>query len=201
LYLRIPLGVERVDSLLQGGIPAGKTSVFYGPPGSGKTLLALAAAKTFTARGGVAYYLDTELKTSPDHVAPAVYVEVADVGHLLDTLLDILKKVRRISPLLVIIDSLSAVMHSLVLNHPDYAREKMRSLAQFTRQLNDGMVTVLAISWNLGGYHGKYLNPSLVLRTSKHHQGFRIVVEYGEDMLTPVEETVPIGEVLNVALT
>jgi hypothetical protein len=92
-------------------------------------------------------------------------------------------------------------MHSLVLNHPDYAREKMRSLAQFTRQLNDGMVTVLAISWNLGGYHGKYLNPSLVLRTSKHHQGFRIVVEYGEDMLTPVEETVPIGEVLNVALT
>jgi RecA/RadA recombinase len=200
LYLRIPLGVERVDSLLQGGIPAGKTSVFYGPPGSGKTLLALAAAKTFTDRGGVAYYLDTELKTSPDHVAPAVYVEVDNIGHLLDTLLDILKKVRRISPLLVIIDSLSAVMHSLVLNHPDYAREKMHILAHIVRKLNEGMVTVLVISWDLGGYHGKYLNPSLVLRTAKHHNGFRMVVEYGEDLLTPVEEYVPIEEVVNVAL-
>jgi KaiC/GvpD/RAD55 family RecA-like ATPase len=200
LYLRIPLGVERVDSLLQGGLPAGRTSVVYGPPGSGKTLLALAASKTFTARGGVVYYLDSELKTSPEYVSPAVYSEVSDVGHLLNTLLEILKKVRYISPLLVVIDSISAVMHSLVLNHPDYAREKMHTLAHVVRKLNEGMVTVFITSWDLGGYHGKYLNPSLVVRTAKHHEGFRMVVEYGEDLLTPVEELVPIEEVVSVAL-
>jgi hypothetical protein len=38
------------------------------------------------------------------------------------------------------------------------------------------------------------------LRTAKHHDGFRLVVEYGEDMLTPIEEFVPIEEVVSVAL-
>jgi hypothetical protein len=91
-------------------------------------------------------------------------------------------------------------MHSLVLNHPDYAREKMHTLAHVVRKLNEGMVTVFITSWDLGGYHGKYLNPSLVVRTAKHHEGFRMVVEYGEDLLTPVEELVPIEEVVSVAL-
>jgi KaiC/GvpD/RAD55 family RecA-like ATPase len=134
--------VERIDRLLQGGIPAGKTSIIYGPPSSGKTLLALAAAKTFISRNGITYYIDTELKTPREYVSPAVYVEAADISKLLDTLLDILKKARHVKPLLVVVDSISAVMHPLTINHPDYAREKIRSLAHIAHQLNQENVTL-----------------------------------------------------------
>jgi RecA/RadA recombinase len=192
--------VEKIDRLLQGGIPAGKTSIIYGPPSSGKTLLALAAAKTFTSRNGIAYYIDTELKTAREYVAPAVYIEAADISRLLDTLIDILKKARHVRPVLVVVDSTSAVIHPLTINHPDYAREKIRSLAHTAHQLNQENVTLLVASWHLGGYHGRYLNPALVMRAEKSHNGFRLVVEYGEDMLTPVEELVPIGEVISIAL-
>jgi KaiC/GvpD/RAD55 family RecA-like ATPase len=192
--------VERIDRLLQGGIPAGKTSIIYGPPSSGKTLLALAAAKTFISRNGITYYIDTELKTPREYVSPAVYVEAADISKLLDTLLDILKKARHVKPLLVVVDSISAVMHPLTINHPDYAREKIRSLAHIAHQLNQENVTLLVASWHLGGHHGKYLNPALVVRTEKSHNGFRLVVEYCEDMLTSVEELVPVGEVISIAL-
>jgi KaiC/GvpD/RAD55 family RecA-like ATPase len=192
--------VERIDRLLQGGIPAGKTSIIYGPPSSGKTLITIAATNTFTSRNGIAYYIDTELKTPREYVAPAVYVEAADVSKLLDTLIDILKKARHVRPLLVVVDSISAVTHPLTINHPDYAREKIHSLAHIARQLNQENVTLLVASWHLGGYHGKYLNPALVIRAEKSYNGFRLVVKYGEDMLTPVEELVPIGEVISIAL-
>jgi KaiC/GvpD/RAD55 family RecA-like ATPase len=192
--------VEKIDRLLQGGIPAGKTSIIYGPPSSGKTLIALAAAKTFTSRNGIAYYIDTELKTIREYATPAVYVEAVDISRLLDTLIEILKKARYVRPILVVVDSISAVMHPLTINHPDYAREKIHALAHIARQLNQENVTLLVVSWHLGGYHGRYLNPALVMRAKKSYNGFRLVVEYGEDMLTPVEELVPIGEVINIAL-
>jgi KaiC/GvpD/RAD55 family RecA-like ATPase len=192
--------VEKIDRLLQGGIPAGKTSIIYGPPSSGKTLIALAAAKTFTSRNGIAYYIDTELKTPREYATPAVYVEATDITQLLDTLLDILKKARHVRPVLVVVDSISAVMHHLTINHTDYAREKMHTLAHIAHQLNQENVTLLVVSWHLGGYHGRYLNPALVMRAEKSYNGFRLVVEYGEDMLTPVEELVPIGEVISIAL-
>jgi len=191
--------VERIDRIV-GGLPVGKTSIVYGPLGSLKTYLCLAAVKTFTARGGVAYYIDTELKTPQEHVAPAVYLEAADVGRLLDTLLDVSRKVRYVSPLLVVVDSISAVMHPLVVSHPDYAKEKMRSLAYVVKRLNSEAVTILCVSWQLRGYHGRYLDPALVMRTEKAADGLRVVVERCEDMPTPFEEVVPVEEVLRVAL-
>jgi len=197
---KIPLGVEKIDRLLQGGIPAGKTSIIYGPPSSGKTLIALAAAKTFASRNGIAYYIDTELKTPREYIAPAVYIEATDINQLLETLLDILKKARHVRLVFVVVDSISAVMHPLTINHPDYAKGKMHTLAHIVRQLNQENVTLLVASWHLGGYHGKYLNPALVVRTEKSHNGFRLVVEYCEDMLTPVEELIPIGEVVRAVL-
>ena len=200
LYHEIPLGVEKIDRLLQGGIPAGKTSIIYGPLSSGKTLIALAAVKTLASRNGIAYYIDTELKTPREYATPAVYVEATDITQLLDTLLDILKKARHVRPVLVVVDSISAVMHHLTINHTDYAREKMHTIAHIARQLNQENVTLLVASWHLGGFHGKYLNPALVIRSEKSYNGFRLVVEYSEDMLTPVEELVPIGEVISITL-
>ena len=200
LYHKIPLGVEKIDRLLQGGIPAGKTSIIYGPPSSGKTLIALAAVKTLASRNGIAYYIDTELKTIREYMAPAVYVEAADISKLLDTLMDILKKVRHVRPILVVVDSISAVIHPLTINHPDYVREKIHVLAHLAHQLNQEYVTLLVTSWHLGGYHGRYLNPALLMKTEKSHNGFRLVFEYGEDILTRIEKLVSFGEVVNVAL-
>jgi hypothetical protein len=134
------------------------------------------------------------------YVAPAVYVEAADINQLLGTLIEILKKARYVRPILVVVDSISAVMHPLTINHPDYAKEKIRSLAHIAHQLNQENVTLLVASWNLGGYHGRYLNPALVIRTEKSHNGFRLIVKHSEDMLTPAEELVPIGEVISIAL-
>jgi hypothetical protein len=136
----------------------------------------------------------------PEYVAPAVYVEARDICRLLDTLIDILKKARHVRPILVVVDSISAVIHPLTINHPDYAMEKMHTLAHIARQLNQENVTLLVVSWHLGGYNGKYLNPDLVLNTEKYHNVFRLVVKYCEDMLTPVEELIPIGEWLGLHL-
>jgi hypothetical protein len=38
------------------------------------------------------------------------------------------------------------------------------------------------------------------MRAEKSHNGFRLVVEYSENMLTPVEELVSITEVVSIAL-
>jgi KaiC/GvpD/RAD55 family RecA-like ATPase len=192
--------VEKIDRLLQGGIPAGKTSIIYGPPSSGKTLIALAAVKTLASRNGIAYYIDTELKTPREYVAPAVYVETTDISKLLDTLMDILKKVRHVRPILVVVDSISAVIHPLTINHPDYAREKIRSLAHITDQLNQENVTLLLTSWHLGRHYGKYFNPALFIRTKKSRNEFKLLVEYSENMLTPIEEFIHVVEVIRIAL-
>jgi hypothetical protein len=38
------------------------------------------------------------------------------------------------------------------------------------------------------------------MKTEKSHNGFRLVFEYGEDILTRIEKLVSFGEVVNVAL-
>ncbi|MEF8790486.1 MAG: DNA repair and recombination protein RadB [Haloarculaceae archaeon] len=57
---RIPTGCTSVDELLGGGFERGAVTQLYGPPASGKTNLALAAAVEVAAGGGTALYIDTE---------------------------------------------------------------------------------------------------------------------------------------------
>jgi DNA repair protein RadB len=57
---RIPTGCAPVDELLGGGFERGAVTQLYGPPASGKTNLALAAAVEVAAAGGTALYVDTE---------------------------------------------------------------------------------------------------------------------------------------------
>jgi len=56
----IPTGCAPVDELLGGGFERGAVTQLYGPPASGKTNLALAAAVEVAASGGTALYIDTE---------------------------------------------------------------------------------------------------------------------------------------------
>ena len=57
---RIPTGCSPVDELLGRGFERGAVTQLYGPPASGKTNLALAAAVEVAASGGTALYIDTE---------------------------------------------------------------------------------------------------------------------------------------------
>ena len=53
-------GCEALDDLLGGGIERGTVTQVYGPPGAGKTNVALSAAVETAAAGGTAVYIDTE---------------------------------------------------------------------------------------------------------------------------------------------
>ncbi len=55
----IPLGCS-VDSLLGGGIPTGVITEFYGPPGVGKSNIAIQATVNAIKAGGKVAYIDPE---------------------------------------------------------------------------------------------------------------------------------------------
>lgn len=57
---RLPVGCRSIDELLDGGIETGAMSLVYGPPGSGKTNVALSAAVTTAAAGERVMIIDTE---------------------------------------------------------------------------------------------------------------------------------------------
>ncbi|PSQ16089.1 DNA repair and recombination protein RadB [Halobacteriales archaeon QS_8_69_26] len=56
----IPTGCAPVDDLLGGGFERGTVTQVYGPPGAGKTNLALSAAVEAAAADGTVVYVDTE---------------------------------------------------------------------------------------------------------------------------------------------
>jgi DNA repair protein RadB len=53
-------GCAALDDLLGGGIERGTVTQVYGPPGAGKTNVALSTAVETAATGGTAVYIDTE---------------------------------------------------------------------------------------------------------------------------------------------
>jgi DNA repair protein RadB len=56
----VPTGCDAIDELLGGGFERGAVTQLYGPPASGKTNLAIAAAVEVAASGGTALLIDTE---------------------------------------------------------------------------------------------------------------------------------------------
>jgi DNA repair protein RadB len=56
----VPTGCAALDSLLGGGFERGTATQLYGPPGAGKTNVALQSAVAVAADGGQALFIDTE---------------------------------------------------------------------------------------------------------------------------------------------
>jgi DNA repair protein RadB len=56
----ISTGCAGLDDLLGGGVERGTVTQVYGPPGAGKTNVALSTAVEVAADGGTAVYIDTE---------------------------------------------------------------------------------------------------------------------------------------------
>ncbi|MDP2340574.1 MAG: ATPase domain-containing protein [Deltaproteobacteria bacterium] len=57
---RMPTGVDALDGLLDGGLPRGRLVELFGPPGSGKTTLALRLCAAVHRQGGVAAVVDVD---------------------------------------------------------------------------------------------------------------------------------------------
>nr|WP_279530131.1 DNA repair and recombination protein RadB [Halospeciosus flavus] len=57
---RITTGCDALDDLLGGGFERGTVTQLYGPPGAGKTNVALSASVEVAADEGTAVYVDTE---------------------------------------------------------------------------------------------------------------------------------------------
>ncbi|RKH33152.1 Circadian clock protein KaiC [Corallococcus praedator] len=53
---RAAFGVPGLDTMLQGGVPAGSTTILLGPPGSGKTLLGMSFLAEGARRGEPGHY-------------------------------------------------------------------------------------------------------------------------------------------------
>lgn len=58
--VRIPIGCETLDSVLNGGIEAGSITEFYGEAGTGKTNICLQLARNIAKSGKKVIYVDTE---------------------------------------------------------------------------------------------------------------------------------------------
>jgi DNA repair protein RadB len=56
----VSTGCDALDDLLGGGVERGTVTQVYGPPGAGKTNVALATTVEVAAEGGTAVYIDTE---------------------------------------------------------------------------------------------------------------------------------------------
>ena len=118
---RLSLGCRSLDQLLDGGIETGTISLVYGPPGAGKTNLALSAAVTTAADGDRAMIIDTE-GISPDRLDQFIagstthteHDEVADrivvrAAHDFDGQAEAVKDARSVSESLglIVVDSLT----------------------------------------------------------------------------------------------
>jgi recombination protein RecA len=57
---RLPVGHVALDDVLDGGLPRGRIVEIYGPPGAGKTSLALRLCATTISNGGVAAVVDAD---------------------------------------------------------------------------------------------------------------------------------------------
>jgi len=64
-------GIADLNAKLDGGFPVGKQVELYGPPGGGKSAIALQTAGTVQAAGGKVLWLDLEAAFSPETAALA----------------------------------------------------------------------------------------------------------------------------------
>ncbi|MES3160415.1 MAG: DNA repair and recombination protein RadB [Halorubrum sp.] len=83
----IPTGCDPVDELIGGGFERGVVTQVYGPPASGKTNLALAAAVELAAGGHRSLFIDTEgLSIDRFEQIATARVDRTDADESVDTL-------------------------------------------------------------------------------------------------------------------
>ena len=112
----IRLGIPNVDSMLGDGFPKGRSVVFVGEPGTGKTLLSQLVIAAAQREGGRAMFFDAEktydprwfeltgVDTSPEKL---IIVRPRNLEQAFDMIEDALE---RIKPAVIVVDSVPALV-------------------------------------------------------------------------------------------
>lgn len=118
----IPTELPAVDSILGGGIPRGRTSVFIGEPAAGKTLLSQLVIAAAQRQGGKAIFFDAEhtydpkwfamtgVDTSPERL---LIMRPESLEQTFDMIEDALKNVR---PDVLVVDSIPSLIPQAILD-------------------------------------------------------------------------------------
>ena len=174
---RVPTGIEKLDEMLQGGLPQGKSYLVSGPPGTGKTTFAAQFIQEGLKRGENGIFISIDEK--PSHMIEDIETlgwdlrTPADEGRLMlldvspyfnwvrnsktnavdanEVLQDLSKQVRRIGAKRVVIDPIvPLVLHS----------DRMYDVQEYIRKLifgiddNLGVTTIMnshSSPWTLPG--------------------------------------------------
>lgn len=141
---RIPSGSYLLDRIIDGGIPLGRFSLFYGAPMSGKTTIALTTIASAQKKGMLCAYLDSEKTYSTDWAnklgvdGSNLLVSSVSLGEpLVDTVADLID--RRFD--LVVVDSIAAMCPKEFLESA--SKSKVSPLA---RLVNEMMCKVNALN-------------------------------------------------------
>ena len=110
---RIPTGIKLLDNVLGGGLPIGRTTLFYGPFSSCKTFVAQQVMVQVQAAGGTAVYIDVErsydpvwFATSGVDIAKLIVIQPFTGEETVDIVIALLEA----NAELIVLDSLAAMM-------------------------------------------------------------------------------------------
>jgi len=144
---RTPTGIQEFDRILGGGMVSGSSVLIGGDPGIGKSTLLLQVAASVARRGLTALYVTAE--ESPLQLkmrAERLGVTSGKLLVLAETSLEaITRHVRRISPQMVIVDSIQMVYKSDVPSAPGsvtQVRECATELVYLARQTGATVVLI-----------------------------------------------------------
>ena len=192
---RIPLGCDRFDRLLGGGIEKGSVTLLYGEAGAGKTNVCLQLARNVAIHGGKVAYLDTEglsferiVQVFSGNDEAMKNLLVSEV-HSFDEQKDRIEKVGKLAAAgivsLIVIDSFTMFYR---LNYEDnLARNEFirqtEALLEMARQHDVAVLVTSQVYANLQtggveflGGHPLHHNAKTILRLDKRPEGRRVAV-------------------------
>ena len=145
--LRTNTNIEEFDRILGGGIVAGSAVLVGGTPGIGKSTLLLQICQKFSEQGCVSLYVTGEESTAQIKLrADRLNVSSKNIFLVAENNLDvILEHIRKISPKLVIIDSVQAMFKPVLESAPgtvSQVRQCANELIQIAKKTGSSVFLV-----------------------------------------------------------
>jgi DNA repair protein RadA/Sms len=145
--LRTNTNIEEFDRILGGGIVAGSAVLVGGTPGIGKSTLLLQICQKFSEQGYVSLYVTGEESTAQIKLrADRLNVSSKNIFLVAENNLDvILEHIRKISPKLVIIDSVQAMFKPVLESSPgtvSQVRQCANELIQISKKTESSVFLV-----------------------------------------------------------